>query len=245
MTESGTPRFPVESGKFAFDEKQIIVDHINNMHEAYNLCYSFYMISNNPGVTIQDFLQTYQAANSQFDTLLNMMGIFIAVFSTITAIIIAFFTIKQINVDREIRKYRDEIKNQKELAIQEVKNIKKELEDTQKWTNETKNKIDNELKKPPSKQTKKELEKIQKSIEDLREKIAFKQGELSSSPTLNAIMQPRAISLNNPLDAFLHNDSTYDNATVVPKYCHNCGSMLPSDINLLKSRFCIKCGAIN
>ena len=136
---------------------------------------------NTTGLSIQDFLQIYQAANAQFDTFLTLIGIFITVFSVITAIVVAFFAIKQINVDREIRKYRDEIKQQKELAIQATKDIIIMLENTKKRAKE----MEDEFKKVPIKPTKEELEKFRKNLEDLKEEVAFKRGALSTSSVLS------------------------------------------------------------
>lgn len=204
---------------------------------------------NQTGVTIQDFLQIYQSANAQFDTFLTLMGIFITVFSAITAIVVAFFAIKQINVDKEIIKYRDEIKLQKELAIQEVKNIKTELENIQKWTNETKIKIDNELKKPPNKQTKKELQEIKNNIENLKQEIAFKRGMLSTSNINNHHEFDNSLYSSAYLN--LRNDSLHKETKPFPQYCLNCGNLLPSKINIVSTKleaselqYCPSCGTV-
>ncbi|MFA5877215.1 MAG: hypothetical protein WC880_02515 [Candidatus Paceibacterota bacterium] len=168
------------------------------------------------GVTIQDFLQIYQAANSQFDTLLVFIGTISTIFGIIVAIVIAFFAIRQINVDREIRKYRDEIKKQKELATEEVERIKVQLEGASiliAEAKETKNKLEEEIKKPASTETKKEIEKLQGKIEKLEEDITYKRGALSASPS--SVMSG---------SAFMVSDSLYS-ASVAgwQEKCKKCG----------------------
>lgn len=134
-------------------------------------------------ITIQEALLLSGALNGRFDTFLMGITIFATVFGIIVAIVIAFFAIRQLNVDREIRKYRDEIKNQKDTATEEVKKLRATLEGTSAWAEETKIKIEKELKKPLSGQTKKELEKLESEIETLKEEIAFRRGAISAAPS--------------------------------------------------------------
>ena len=136
------------------------------------------------GVTIQDFLQIYQAANSQFETLLVLIGTIATIFGITVAIVIAFFAIRQINVDREIRKYRDGIKKQKEIAAEVVERMKIDLKNASSLLSEakdTKSKFEEELKKPPSSETKKEIKKLQEKMEKLEEDITYKRGTLAAT----------------------------------------------------------------
>lgn len=137
------------------------------------------------GVTIQDFLQIYQAANSQFETVLTLIGVAATFFGVIVAVALAFFAIRQINVDREIRRYRDDIKRQKESATEVVEKMMTDLKNASAVLSEAKgvkHKLEEEIKKPPSKETKEEIRKLQQKIERLEEDITYRRGALSASP---------------------------------------------------------------
>ncbi len=143
------------------------------------------IMSSTTGMTIQDFLQIYQTVNGQFSTSVTLMSYFVTALGVVTAVVIAFFAIRQINVDREIRKYRDEIKKQKEMASEVVERMKVDLKSASSLLAEakdTKSKIEEEIKKPQSEETKKEIEKLQGKIEKLEEEITYKRGVLSASP---------------------------------------------------------------
>jgi DNA repair exonuclease SbcCD ATPase subunit len=212
---------------------------------------------NEKGVTIQDFLQIYQAASSQSDTLLVVIGIITTIFGIIVAIVIAFFAIRQINVDREIRKYRDEIKKQKEMAAEVVERMKIDLGSASSLLTEaknTKNKLEEEIKKPSSSETKKEIEKLQRKIEKLEEDITYKRGALAAT---SGVVSG---GISGVIGGYNFGDSLYSNVvTPWQEICRKCGKAYEKSINyrdsvdLINSSFtaptsgskCPYCGNVN
>ena len=130
--------------------------------------------------TIQDFLQIYQTVNGQFSMAVTVMAFFVTALGVITAVVLAFFAIRQINFDREIRKYRDEIKQQRNLVMKESENTIIFLSSTAKDFEEKKKEIEEKLGKLPENATN-ELKSIEVKIEKLKEEIDFKRGEISAS----------------------------------------------------------------
>ncbi|MCX6722693.1 MAG: hypothetical protein NT094_01330, partial [Candidatus Staskawiczbacteria bacterium] len=126
--------------------------------------------------------QGTQLSDVKIDTLINFIAMIAAVFGVIVAIVLAFFTIRQLSVDREIKQYKEEIKRQKELFDAEVIATKKELEEITSWAKGKKEEVQKMLSKPSAKKTKRELEKLQEDIDKLRAEISYKQGSISSFP---------------------------------------------------------------
>lgn len=206
------------------------------------------------GITIQEFLQIYQTLNGRFDTLLTTISMFATVFGIIITIVLAFFVLRQINVDREIRQYRNEIKKQKEAAIYEVKNIKSELEKASILLSEAKkvkNQIEKEFKKPQNKDTEQKIIKLEEKINKFEEEISYKRGALSAFP------EARVAGTKGFYDLGL-NDLYFDGVAYSPfqERCKNCGrgynnsvetinyyhALAGEDINKSK---CPYCGNIN
>ncbi len=133
----------------------------------------------------QDLLQLIQLTLGRVDSLLIAITAIAAVFGIIVAFIVGSFTIRQFNVDKEIKKYKDEIKDQKDKIIEHSNKVHEELAETSKFASEAKNQIKEELKTPLSKRTKEDLSKLQKKVEKLEEAVDIKRGEIKFDPTFS------------------------------------------------------------
>lgn len=130
----------------------------------------------------QQLFQIYQATNDKIDRLINFIAMIATVFGVIVAIVVTFFAIRQITVDKEISAYKEEIKRQKELIKRETTATKKDLASLRSWATEKKEEIQKALSKPISKKTKQELKRLEAEIDKLREEIAYKRGSISTLP---------------------------------------------------------------
>lgn len=129
----------------------------------------------------QDLLQLVQLTLSRVDTFLITMTTIAAVFGVVIAFIVGFFTIRQINIDKEIKEYKDEVEKQKDKIIEDASKIHEKLTEASNFVSETKNQIKEELKTPLSKRTKEDLSKLQKKVEKLEEAVDIKKGEISGA----------------------------------------------------------------
>ena len=165
--------------------------------------------------------------NNNINLFINLITMIATIFGIIVAIVIAFFAIRQINVDREIRKYRDEIKCQKEEAIKLVEKTKVDLSTLSKWTEEKKKEIEKALKRPASKLTQKKLENLDKKIEDLEDEIAYKRGAISATAS--------GISGDNILSRSF--SGQYRTAYSVYNFteCKNCGKTYDKNLNTINN----------
>jgi len=130
----------------------------------------------------QQLFQIYQLSSNKIDTLIAFIAMIATVFGVITAIVIGSFAIRQLSVDKEIKAYKEEIRQQKELVKEEAIATKKELAELRTWTKEKKNEIQKILGKPIPKRTRQELKRLGEEIDKLREEIAFRQGSISILP---------------------------------------------------------------
>lgn len=143
--------------------------------------------------------QIYQITNNNINYLLAAMGIIVGALTFITSVVIAFFTIKHLRVDKEIQQYRDNVKQQSELAINdflsikiklddELKEIHKETEDLEKM------KASLQIK---GERTDKDFVQIEKKIEKIKSKINFTEGQISAMPTIIDTQPFRVFDSNN------------------------------------------------
>lgn len=192
-----------------------------------------------------EFLQYYLASNAKTDSLIGYISMIATVFGVIVAIVVGVFSLRQYWVDKDIRSYRKEIKDQKNLIIEEIKATREKLEketlEFSKCIKAGKVKIQEaqkELEKiemsknPPLKeveQAKELIKKLNSQLDELKEGIAFKQGVLSNIST------PSIINVDQPAiwaDTFLLNKQckacgkTYNSLALIdPNKCPNCGSL--------------------
>jgi hypothetical protein len=180
----------------------------------------------------QQFLQFYQLSNNKIDNLINFIAMIAAVFGVIVAIVIGFFAIRQLSVDREIKAYKEEIRQQKELIKEEAIATKKELAELRTWTREKKNEIQKALGKPISRKTKQELKRLEEEIDKLREEIAFRQGSISTLPKSTDLPSLGHISSRGILDTM--------------KICSNCKqTYLEDPYRATLGSQCPYCGHLN
>lgn len=203
------------------------------------------------GITIQDFLQMYQIINGQFSSLVGVMSYFVTALGVITAVIIGFFAVRQWNVDREIRKYKDDLRKQRDDAIKIVQRINLNHEKSVKKIKEIDKTLSKEINKPMNKQTEQELQKLRKDLEKIKSESDFNKGALSVFPKLTYEVA-RSVG---PLE-INSNDFVYDNIwSAFQERCKNCGRGYNNSFEILnhfsvageninKSK-CPYCGNIN
>lgn len=194
-----------------------------------------------------NLLPTYELLISQFNSLVTLLSFFATAFGVIVAVVIAFFTIRQINVDREIRAYKKDISRQRDSAIQEVEKIKKELTDLGDWADVKKKEIE-KLEQTSGKENSKELLKIRTEIERLKEDVAFKQGAISTGPTGPTVFT----SVLGGYQGYAGGGGGGSAWPLGSQKCNNCGRAYSKNYNLedwsitgSRTSKCPYCGNVN
>jgi len=186
--------------------------------------------------------QTVQFLDSRISNLTNLIAMIAAVFGVIIAIVLAFFTIRQWSVDREVKLYKEEIRRQKELVESEANSVKKELADIKAWLKSKKEDIQKILDKPSSKKTRQELKKLQEEIDKLKEELSYKQGVIESTPL------PHSISLNHSASDILGSTIYASDILSDEKTCQGCGKKYKkysAGYTLVGGTRCPHCGYYN
>ncbi len=152
----------------------ISIKYIFGLLIGIGLLYLFYNWGQNSG-------PTSISSESHVDRLINFIAMIATTFGVMMAIAIAFFTIRQINVEKEINTYKDEIRKQKEIFETEVTKTKQGLTEDAAWAKEKKAEISGLLDSFDS-LSKRELKELQGKIEDLEKQVAIKKGIIRKSP---------------------------------------------------------------
>jgi len=181
----------------------------------------------------QQLFQIYQASSNKIDNLINFIAMITTIFGIIVAIVVGFFAIRQLSVDREIKEYKEEIKRQKELIKREAIVTKKELTNLRVWAKEKKGEIQKILAKPTSKKTRQQLKKLEEEIDKLREEIAYRRGSISVLPKSIDLSTLGSISALGAMET--------------TKICNRCGQTYFDDAATRATAYsqCPYCGNLN
>ncbi|MFA5067195.1 MAG: hypothetical protein WC466_04065 [Candidatus Izemoplasmatales bacterium] len=157
------------------------------------------------------FLQYHQDPSAKIDSLMTLISMIATVFGVIVAIVIAFFTLRQFWVDKDIRAYREEIKKQRDLIIKEAGIAR----DWSAIIKEKKEEIEKILGNPSMGEAKEKMKKLNAEIEKLQQETAYRQGALNS---LTAFTAPSGMNI-------LENSNYYGGINNLNslKQCANCG----------------------
>ncbi len=177
-------------------------------------------------LTVDQALAMIATMGTQFNVLATWIAVIAAIFGVIVTIVVGFFAIRQLNVDREIRRYRDDIRKQQKNASDVVRRMTKDLSAASAVLAEarvTKNQLEEELKKPESPQVQQEILKLQEKIDGLEDAISYSRGALSASPSVMGGGIDESLIANSPSSVFYGSiPETYTVAASGQERCKKC-----------------------
>lgn len=201
----------------------------------------------------------YQITNDSINRLISIFTVIASIFAIFITGLVLFFAVKQISADREIRSYKEAVKQSKIAIEEETQKRLTEIKTSMEEITEEKNKIKEDVQKiakmkrelkPASLKkikTSKDLKEAQsaitnlnKKIEELEDKLNIQKGKISTvsgwTSSINISDTPSSIS--SSID---HSDGlmrVYSGNISTSGYCRNC-----HHFNELGANFCAKCGS--
>lgn len=127
----------------------------------------------------------YQVTNDSINRMIGMIAWISAIFGIFITVVVAFFVIKQIFTDKEIRDYKESIKkntiiieNETKKKLKEWNEISKKMTERDKVIEEKTREIEKKGKDAISST---EIQTLKKEMEELKDEIIFQKGRISTS----------------------------------------------------------------
>ena len=147
---------------------------------------------------INELFEIYQITNDNVNRLVSLWTLIIGIFATFITAFSIFFIVKHILADKEIKEYKEAVKQNKLIIEKETKEMLKEIQmilDRLKTKEENAEKIVKKIEgsKPStkaSKEVKEALAKLKKEMEEIekiKQELAFQKGKLSISSTASTV----------------------------------------------------------
>jgi len=209
-----------------------------------------------------NLLTVYQITNDSINRLTITLTFIAGALAIFITGIVLFFAIKQILADKEIKEYKEAIKQNKIAIEEETKKRIKEIEATMEKITEREQKVEKSaqriekmekelkpasLKKIKSSKDLKEaqsaLKNLRKEIEELKKELSFQKGKIS---TVSGLGSTGSIVSSYPLASdvlrvgrYTPDLGTFPLGSIDSKTCSKC-----SHVNEPGAKFCSNCGSL-
>lgn len=194
----------------------------------------------------------YQVTNDSINRLLGMLTVIVTIFAAFITGLVLFFAVKQIFADKEIKEYKDTIKQSKISIEKETKEQLGNWKGTTKWIEDKKQEMEKtiqQMKEEGSESAKKdEVEKLVKDFEELKKatnelksQIDFQKGRISTSVSdimsSSVVRSPSNWLTNSAIRVGDYGVGCYGAGDYGGPCCSKC-----FHLNSPGSKFCSDCG---
>ncbi|GEM_PF-6189719 len=169
----------------------------------------------------------YQLTNDSVNRLIYVLTFVAAVLGVFITGIVLFFAAKQIQVDAEIKRYKEDIRKQKVAIEEEMEKRVKETTEAGERIRKQEAEIEKRMiaiKKigPPTKEAEQKLTEVQKELDRLRENIAYEKGRLSRNVIVTGIGDSTITSTGAYGINLGPTSTSWATTSTSGKFCSNC-----------------------